>query len=77
VTKVCKTSVHSDWRAGGWRRAMAGMDQMTSGLEPLLKKTRKEVFFDEMNQLVPWAALVAWIQPHTRGARQALGSTSA
>ena len=29
------------------------MDQMTFGLDPLPKKTRKEVFLDEMNQVVP------------------------
>jgi IS5 family transposase len=52
---------------------MPGMDQMTFGLELLPKKTRKEVFLDEMNQVVPWAALVALIQPHARGAHQALG----
>lgn len=50
------------------------MDQMTFGLGPLPKKTRKEVFLDEMNQVVPWAVLVALIQPHARGAHQALGS---
>ena len=49
------------------------MDQMTFGLDPLPKKTRKEVFLDEMNQVVPWAVLVALIQPHARGAHQALG----
>lgn len=49
------------------------MDQITLGLEPLPKKTRKEVFLDEMNQVVPWAELVALIQPHARGAHQALG----
>ena len=49
------------------------MDQMTFGLDPLPKKTRKEVFLDEMNLVVPWAALVALIQPHVRGAHQALG----
>jgi len=49
------------------------MDQMTFGLDPLPKKTRKEVFLDEMNQVVPWAVLVALIQPQARGARQALG----
>ena len=52
---------------------MQGMDQMTFGLDPLPKKTRKEVFLDEMNQVVPWAALVALIKPHARGAHQALG----
>ena len=49
------------------------MDQMTFGLDPLPKKTRKEVFLEEMNQVVPWDALVALIQPHVRGAHQALG----
>ncbi len=52
---------------------MQVMDQITLGLDPLPKKTRKEVFLDEMNQVVPWAALVALIQPHARGAHQALG----
>jgi IS5 family transposase len=52
---------------------MLVMDQMTFGLDPLPKKTRKEVFLEEMNQVVPWAALVALIQPHARGAHQALG----
>ncbi|WP_148639732.1 IS5 family transposase, partial [Paenacidovorax caeni] len=49
------------------------MDQITLGLDPLPKKTRKEVFLEEMNQVVPWGALVALIQPHARGAPQALG----
>ncbi len=52
---------------------MRCMDQITLGLDPLPKKTRKEVFLDEMNQVVPWSALVALIQPHARGAHQALG----
>jgi len=49
------------------------MDQITLGLDPLTKKTRKEVFLEEMSQVVPWGALVALIQPHARGAHQALG----
>lgn len=49
------------------------MDQFTLGLDPLPKKTRKEVFLDEMNQVVPWSALVALIAPYARGAHQALG----
>lgn len=49
------------------------MDQITLGLDPLPKKTRKKVFLDEMNQVVPWAALVTLIQPHARGAHQAPG----
>ena len=49
------------------------MDQITLGLDPLPKKTRKEVFLQEMERVVPWPALVALIQPHARGAHQALG----
>lgn len=49
------------------------MDQYTLGLGPLPKKTRKEVFLDEMNQVVPWATLVAVIAPFARGSHQALG----
>ena len=49
------------------------MTQLTFGLEPLPKKTRKEVFLDEMNLVVPWGELVKLIQPHARGAHQALG----
>ena len=52
---------------------MATMNQISLGLEPLHKKTRKEVFLQEMEQVVPWAALVALIEPHARGAHQALG----
>lgn len=43
------------------------------GLDPLPKKTRKEVFLDEMNQVVPWATLEALIAPFARGAHQAQG----
>lgn len=50
-----------------------GMYQITLGLDPLHKKTRKEVFLEEMDKVVPWQALVALIQPHARGAHQALG----
>ena len=49
------------------------MNQVTLGLDPLHKKTRKEVFLEEMNRVVPWTALVGLIQPHARGAHQALG----
>ena len=40
---------------------MVVMDQITLGLDPLPTKTRKEVFLDEMNQMAPWAELVALI----------------
>lgn len=49
------------------------MDQFPLGLDPLPKKTCKEVFLDEMNQVVPWAVLVALIAPFARGAHQTLG----
>lgn len=49
------------------------MNQTTLGFEPLHKKTRKEVFLEEMERVVPWGELVALIQLHARGAHQALG----
>jgi IS5 family transposase len=49
------------------------MTQENFDFDPLPKKTRREVLLEEMNQMVPWAALVALIQPHARGAHQALG----
>lgn len=49
------------------------MEQTNLGFDPLPKKTRKEVFLDEMNRVVPWPELVALITPHARGAHQALG----
>ncbi|MCE4536443.1 transposase [Pelomonas sp. P7] len=52
---------------------MQDTDQITLGLDPLPRKTRKEVFLDERNQVVPRAELVALVQPHARGAHQALG----
>lgn len=50
------------------------MNQISLGLNPLPEKTRKEVFLDEMNQVVPWNELVALVQPHARGTHQALAS---
>ena len=49
------------------------MDQFTLGLNPLVKKSRQEVFLDEMNQIVPCAPPVALDAPFARGAHQALG----
>jgi IS5 family transposase len=49
------------------------MEQTNLGFDPLLKKTRKEVFLDEMNVVVPWPELIALVTPHARGAHQALG----
>lgn len=36
----------------------------TAGFELAAKRTRKREFLDEMNLVVPWAELVALIQPH-------------
>ena len=49
------------------------MNQTRIDIDPLPKKTRRETFLEEMEQVVPWAQLVALIQPHARGAHQALG----
>ena len=35
-----------------------------SGFEIATKRTRKREFLDEMNQVVPWAELIALIEPH-------------
>ena len=51
------------------------MTQSNFGFDPVHKKTRKEIFLEEMNRVVPWAALVGIIQPHARGAHQALGGS--
>jgi IS5 family transposase len=55
---------------------MWDMNQTNFGFDPVHKKTRKEVFLEEMDRVVPWANLVALIKPHTRGAHQALGGRS-
>ena len=53
------------------------MDQITLGLDPLPKKTRKQVFLEEMNQVVPWTELAALIAPFARSAHQPLGGRPA
>jgi hypothetical protein len=35
----------------------------SSGLELVIKRTRKLVFLDEMSWVVPWRELLGWIQP--------------
>lgn len=40
------------------------MKQLGLGLNLSTKKTRKRVFLDEMERVVPWAALVAIVAPH-------------
>ncbi len=71
--KVCKTAGQPECRSAGSWVTMAAMDQSKFGLDPLPKKTRKEVFLEEMNEVVPWADPVSLLQPHAREAHQALG----
>lgn len=43
---------------------MRGMKQTSLNLDLCTKKTRKQVFLEEMEQVVPWAALVHRIAPY-------------
>ena len=40
------------------------MKQADLGLNLSTKRTRKREFLDEMNRVVPWAQLIALIEPH-------------
>lgn len=40
------------------------MKQLGLGLNLSTKKTRKAKFLDEMERVVPWAALVQGVEPH-------------
>ena len=40
------------------------MKQATLNLDLNANKTRKQVFLDQMDQVVPWAALVELIAPY-------------
>ena len=40
------------------------MKQLGLGLKLLTKKTRKTKFLDEMERVVPWAALERSVEPH-------------
>jgi IS5 family transposase len=48
------------------------MKQATLNLDLSAKKTRKQVFLDQMNQVVPWDALVELIAPYYPKARLAV-----
>jgi hypothetical protein len=37
---------------------------MMTGFERYTKKTRRAIFLEEMEQVVPWAELCALIEPH-------------
>jgi len=45
------------------------MKQQDLGLQLSTRRTRKTVFLDEMNRVVPWAQLLALITPHAPRAR--------
>lgn len=45
------------------------MKQANLGLELTTKKTRKREFLEEMDRVVPWAELVALIEPHSPRAK--------
>jgi IS5 family transposase len=45
------------------------MKQQDLGLKLSTRRTRKAIFLDEMNQVVPWSALVALIAPHAPRAK--------
>lgn len=45
------------------------MKQTNLGLDLTACKTRKRAFLDEMNRVVPWAALLALIEPHAPRAK--------
>ncbi|MCD6679780.1 MAG: IS5/IS1182 family transposase, partial [Burkholderiaceae bacterium] len=40
------------------------MKQSDLGLKLSTKRTRKREFLDEMQRVVPWAELIALIEPH-------------
>ena len=46
------------------------MKQADLGLNLSTKRTRKREFLDEMNRVVPWAALVALVTPHAPAGRR-------
>ena len=50
--------------ASSVRRDNEGMQQADLGLDLTSRKTRKGKFLDEMNRVVPWAQLLALIDPH-------------
>jgi IS5 family transposase len=53
---------------------MSGIDQTRLDFDPPHKRTRKEVFLDEMNQVVPWGELVARSAACARRTRHWVGA---
>jgi IS5 family transposase len=52
---------------------MKQISRASSGFELVTKRTRKRVFLDEMNLVVPWRELVGLIQPSAPTGRGAKG----
>lgn len=52
---------------------MVAMKQAKLAFDPIAKKTRRRVFLDEMEQVVPWGELVALVEPHAPKADSARG----
>ena len=50
-------------------KRVTAMNQLGLGLNLSTKKTRKREFLEEMNRVVPWAALVAVVEPHAPRAK--------
>lgn len=58
---------------------MKQMSLGASGFERRVKKTRKQIFLEQMDQVVPWADLMALVEPHApkpgpRGGRPAFAT---
>lgn len=45
------------------------MKQQHLGLDLCTRRTRKAIFLEEMEQVVPWAELLALIEPHAPRAK--------
>jgi IS5 family transposase len=50
-------------------KRVEAMNQLALGLNLTTKKTRKREFLEEMDRVVPWAALVQIVEPHSPRAK--------
>ena len=69
LRKVCKTGPQFAWVEPMNVKRTTVMKQLGLGLNLLTKRTGKREFLDEMNEVVPWAALVAVVEPHSPRAK--------
>ena len=60
VFKIVSTTL----AASSVRRDNCGLEEAELVLDLTSRKTRKGKFLDEMERVVPWAQLVALIEPH-------------